>query len=201
MADALESAHAKGIVHRDIKPANLFLTERGQLKILDFGLAKFAQGHMAQNADTQPAGQELTSPGSAVGTISYMSPEQARGQLVDTRTDLFSTGTVLYQMATGSLPFPGRYDSGNLRCYFEPRSPASGRSQPIIARRVCAHPGEVPGKRPGDALPDSVGVENGPEPDETRPGVEQDARQGEDGFRSPPHRSRENRLPCSTSRT
>ncbi len=107
MADALESAHAKGIVHRDIKPANLFLTERGQLKILDFGLAKFAQGHMAQNADTQPAGQELTSPGSAVGTISYMSPEQARGQLVDTRTDLFSAGTVLYQMATGSLPFPG----------------------------------------------------------------------------------------------
>ncbi len=107
MADALESAHAKGIVHRDIKPANLFLTERGQLKILDFGLAKFAQGQMAQNADTQTAGQELTSPGSAVGTISYMSPEQARGQLVDTRTDLFSAGTVLYQMATGSLPFHG----------------------------------------------------------------------------------------------
>jgi serine/threonine protein kinase len=107
MADALESAHAKGIVHRDIKPANLFLTERGQLKILDFGLAKFAQGQIAQNADTQTAGQELTSPGSAVGTISYMSPEQARGQLVDTRTDLFSAGTVLYQMATGSLPFQG----------------------------------------------------------------------------------------------
>ncbi len=110
IADALESAHAKGIVHRDIKPANLFLTDRGPLKILDFGLAKITQGQATQAADgdrTLAAGDELTSPGSAVGTISYMSPEQARGQLVDARTDLFSTGTVLYQMATGSLPFPG----------------------------------------------------------------------------------------------
>src|SRR5580700_550235 len=110
MADALESAHARGIVHRDIKPANLFLTERGQLKILDFGLAKIAQEQEALTADpnaTQAAGGELTSPGAVVGTISYMSPEQARGQLVDARTDIFSTGTVLYQMATGTLPFQG----------------------------------------------------------------------------------------------
>jgi non-specific serine/threonine protein kinase len=110
MADALESAHAKGVVHRDIKPANLFLTERGQLKILDFGLAKITLGQTTQAADgdrTQAAGDELTSPGSAVGTISYMSPEQARGQLVDARTDLFSAGTVLYQMSTGTLPFLG----------------------------------------------------------------------------------------------
>jgi len=111
IADALESAHAKGIVHRDIKPANVFVNDRGQVKIPDFGLAKIerasrSRGDAGADGETR-ADQSLTSAGTAMGTVSYMSPEQARGQLTDARTDLFSLGTVMYQMASGSLPFPG----------------------------------------------------------------------------------------------